>query len=56
MPYPWNPEKKNEIESIKWCSTDKQLVGSLTKGNSSAAMLVSVLKEKSAVVIDKLNK
>ena len=37
---------KKEIESINWCSSEKQLVDCLTKASASCTKLISVLSFK----------
>ena len=42
--------EKKEIESINWCSSDKQLADCLTKATSSSHKLINVLKREVAAI------
>ena len=41
---------KKEIESINWCSSEKQLADCLTKASASCTKLISVLHEESGML------
>ena len=42
----WELVDKREIESINWCSSEKQLFDSLTKASASGTKLLGVLNEE----------